>query len=1071
MMSPSVACTRRSPIGRLAGRLPWLLIVAIGGGADPSRPTPRFEGASIPDPPRQGAPWTPPQTKLPRFLVTATAALFEAGMADPRGCSYREVEIGGDRLVKTRAFVLPDRPGGAGRFAVGWDGIVYPAPSVGDEADLEADVRALAEAMRKPKKEAPGGFYAPGRFGRRLLGGPVPAAPEDHSPLKLCVLLRLGRADLAEALFAAGTTWTPDGPRPDLTDYRITFVSLANTWAHAVYPRLIAAHQKGVDGLALDAARRLDAFRKSVEARAEAMGFQQGGPGIGRPASSSYLRGLDLLPALLADQERRAKEPPRGPVPPRGGDPSARVAALIRDFDQIRVVQRMSPGSADPSDSQAVRDVIAEGDAAVGPLIAALESDTRLTRSMTEGRGGGPGHIHPVTDAIFPALRSILKTNRFLDGGYSYAVPEAPAERKRLADAIRAFWEKNRGVPLIERWYRALLDDAAGMDRWLEAARGLVQPNRGDEILARGPLLIVEPVRGAKMMGEPLREGRDPSVSEALARRISEAARLADPASAPDKDLLDACGLASSFAEWDRAASLPILKALMTALRPRSLHVRDGQPSDERYVDLFERFALLRVRAGDREALDEYGSWVKEIRPGSLQHARLEVLEPLWTHPDHPAIASAARAMFLDPDSPWLPLVARQPGRRGSSFEDPIASPLVCVPAFREALLAALADETPIGTAQRAEGGGMRYTLASGTSGGVGVSRTPDPDVHLGVDVPFRACDYVAWKLSSLDGAPECEPYWPEPRRDAAVASAIDYLRRHGRNLSTEPPGDERDSYHERAHLRFPSLGRPATAEDVREARAIFSLEGEGEGEARVAALPSGFPARARWTTLKAFPIDQHLVGGETRRDYLQDGWVWQAEEVRKGGRWERFYGFVGHATIARVPASEIEFPADRFRTGTLPGGLIAQVVPAAPPGTPHAPGRPIVMTLRLRNGLGVDRAAPTEFVRPAADGKPALRRGVNLALTAIVADRDQPARPEDRKPTREARFDPGDASRPLGPTESFEALSLDLNDWFAGLAPGSYQFRMTFAPDSGLGEGGTNEAFFRIGDPEDRPR
>ena len=36
--------------------------------------------------------------------------------------------------------------------------------------------------------------------------------------------------------------------------------------------------------------------------------------------------------------------PARGPIPKKGGDPSARIAALIRDLDQIDEQQMMSPG-------------------------------------------------------------------------------------------------------------------------------------------------------------------------------------------------------------------------------------------------------------------------------------------------------------------------------------------------------------------------------------------------------------------------------------------------------------------------------------------------------------------------------------------------------------------------------------------------------------------------------------------------------------------------------------------------------------------------------------------------------
>jgi hypothetical protein len=52
-------------------------------------------------------------------------------------------------------------------------------------------------------------------------------------------------------------------------------------------------------------------------------------------------------------------------------------------------------------------------------------------------------------------------------------------------------------------------------------------------------------------------------------------------------------------------------------------------------------------------------------------------------------------------------------------------------------------------------------------------------------------------------------------------------------------------------------------------------------------------------------------------------------------------------------------------------------------------PGQPILVTLRLHNARGVERSAPTEFVRPASDGKPALRRGVSLVLNEIPSGDD----------------------------------------------------------------------------------
>jgi hypothetical protein len=67
-------------------RLVLLLVALASLGAQDPRQAAKFAGKSIPDPPRRKEPWTPPRTKLPRFLASATSVLFEQGMADPRGC-------------------------------------------------------------------------------------------------------------------------------------------------------------------------------------------------------------------------------------------------------------------------------------------------------------------------------------------------------------------------------------------------------------------------------------------------------------------------------------------------------------------------------------------------------------------------------------------------------------------------------------------------------------------------------------------------------------------------------------------------------------------------------------------------------------------------------------------------------------------------------------------------------------------------------------------------------------------------------------------------------------------------
>jgi len=98
-----------------------------------------------------------------------------------------------------------------------------------------------------------------------------------------------------------------------------------------------------------------------------------------------------------------------------------------------------------------------------------------------------------------------------------------------------------------------------------------------------------------------------------------------------------------------------------------------------------------------------------------------------------------------------------------------------------------------------------------------------------------------------------------------------------------------------------------------------------GHGEARLASMP-GFPQKAKWITLKDTPQVWNDQNGVTRREYDTEGYVWQAEEVRKGDGWERFYGFVGHHVIARAPALEIEFRNQFGSWSNLEGGLDARI-------------------------------------------------------------------------------------------------------------------------------------------------
>src|SRR4029077_15370356 len=106
----------------------------------------------------------------------------------------------------------------------------------------------------------------------------------------------------------------------------------------------------------------LTSLQKAVEARAEELGFPRPQRLDGKDQPTPYIDFLGQLPELLADQERRGKEPKRPAVPPRGGDKSARIAALIRDLDQAVARQWGQAGGGSLGVASVVKALIAACD-------------------------------------------------------------------------------------------------------------------------------------------------------------------------------------------------------------------------------------------------------------------------------------------------------------------------------------------------------------------------------------------------------------------------------------------------------------------------------------------------------------------------------------------------------------------------------------------------------------------------------------------------------------------------------------------------------------------------------------
>lgn len=1079
------------------------------------------EPTAPPRPPRQDAPWTPPETKLPRFLVASATALYEQGLADPRGCEYREIRPASERDLDPdpkagrpalHGWVLPAAPGGRARFAVGWDGLVHPLADVGPEADLEADVRA----MTKPP-EPVDGQPAPHRAGfqyGQAWGDRMHAAQAGLRPMKVILLLRLGRADLAERVWSAGTGWSAGRSRVDLAGYGVSYLSLTSDWAWCLFDRALSAHARGDDPLALASLRELARIRPLIEARAEAMGFprRQVEDGIriaGRPNEVrilSYLDFLSRLPALLADQERRAREPRREGDPTKVADRAARIAALIREFDRIGVESHSSFGRANPGGAAVAQAVVKEGSAAVGPLLDCLERDDRLTRTVhrDDRHGTRYASVSGVDEAAFSALVRILGTREFGPQSRHFpSIGSGDREKRRAAAAeVRAYWEKNRGAGPEERWYRTLADDSATPDQWLDAAEALSQATNvhgrgGSYATYSVPAGTVAPLRG-----EPLRGEKSPSISELMARRVEAidpsggvvAPGLSNPASGTGHvfAVLKADGMARFLARWDPAASLPTLRARVGRCRALIAASRGrGQPEQQALKSHLAEFTLDRLRGGDPKALEDYAEAARIVSFSPTDTFPADFFEPMWRNPDHPAIAAAAIALFDDPKSPWVDAFldrGRHPqwawGR--TSLTGLMTTPLLGVAPFRKLVLACLDDRGEAGSIVTDAQGKIEVATKAGAT----MPRPPMDDPlrpKPSTRMPLRRADLWGQALQNVGGMPRIEMYWPEAERDRAITACVARLRQYGERFrfdeATRPRSnhDPFDRGRLTASLSFPPLDRPATAEDVWAGRAIFAIE--GAAEVRRWPLPSR-PMTARWTTLEIAPDDPGLAGSRVtagkptaQTRMLQTGAVWQAEDAREGDRWRCHYGFVGRHVLARVPAEEVEFPAPwSGGWSENSGALDARIIP--PGGRDDglrvlqgdlAMGAPLPVEVQLRNRLGIESSVRADWLR--AGFPPTLREGMTVRLSRAPDAPPEPARNADVSPPWDEvaarplpRHRGDEAKRTLAPAEVITALKLDLRELFVVDRPGRYRLDVTFEDRKTVeGKPGMASAYFTI--------
>ena len=685
------------------------------------------------------APWVPPQTTLPKEFVEAVAFMLENGLEDPRGLEFVEVQTH-----------RPDPYNTLGSKQIGW--LLPNGKEMINLLGLRRPVHSVVGKVDEAKI-----FY--------LRPGIIYSEPQKYA-LMSALLLVDGKTQLAEAGFSK------EG------EQKHWFIYLSSLFLGTKFHAAVNLHNNGDDEGAFRLAQELQKLWPLYEARA-AKGLTEreiqiltGMSYLPPTAKPLFFRFLTTIEDIARDSSRRIKESRPILDPEKISNQDERIAVRIQNLENAKAMIRSGSGSASLASDSSIRSFMAEGAAAVEPLLRVLEKDDRLTRTSNNRSGGLQRYLLTVKHAAKEILQSIMGVNIQL-----------ASEEAELA-ALKNFWRKYKSLSPEERWMKEIEDESAGRQRWMNATRNLfVRTNstREGQWVRTVPIAPGEPE--PKFKAEVLRGKVNPSLSELLARRSRR--MLAEE----NKGIFDyesSLILALYLTKWDPDAGLPVLQSATRATILESSRQGSQFNFDIVGPPLGQAIAA-RYDLGDKVAFEEWFEWIKSIEPIAGNDGG-KSLYPLFALRSEPSVQKATDEIFAGKDSKW--------NLRKLAKADPYAirhfafSFFIGTQPVRDALIEILSDETEIATVSL-DGSQMTIKFGNSSHGSSVSDEIRSKETHLPLIVgeqPVRVCDYVAYLLERLKGAPRVALYWPKEDRNAALAKLRDYFRHLPKDLNEVLP-------------------------------------------------------------------------------------------------------------------------------------------------------------------------------------------------------------------------------------------------------------------------------------------
>jgi hypothetical protein len=587
---------------------------------------------------------------------------LKAGLPDPIGLPYHRITIvtgncycGDNGPIEIEAWLLPGEEKSQ-RFAIAWNGLVYPVLEDRGDADLKATVAKILKAGEKERAS----WFESGDEATSV-------TPTTLTLIHGLYLTRLGFPEAAEHVQKGREASLKTPPLKE---------ELAIDWTWSHFDRAVSAHMRGDSKMVLASVAGVKRAVTGLEATLKSVD----------PMFGEKNGWIELGGQLAKEAERRLKAGKTGALDEKAflaGKPG--TAELIDALDRIQMSQDGQPGDVPLWESPVVLALVEKGDEAVEPLLACLESDMRLTQSVHFWRSFHKSRtVLGVHEAALYALQALLHGGFFeLASTGDSLTGRGDEYRKKLAASIRANWEKYGKQTGPRRAYQILLDDAAGIDGWLDAAGTLFHPVRhddetGDPIPPKGP-----------MPGEVLREKNDPSVCELLEKRLAGVEKAADDGD--EESGRARMAFLAILLDWDPARG----RAKIAAQTAKWL--KDGVWSSENTRVLTEFLREVADRAPEVLPVFEEMSWT--LSPGKYEgwgHNCGFVTQMQLKY--GASMKRPAADLWTHPDSPWCLKSARV-----STLEDVVEywsdQKLTATPPFRDLLGSLLADDTACGTA------------------------------------------------------------------------------------------------------------------------------------------------------------------------------------------------------------------------------------------------------------------------------------------------------------------------------------------------------------------------------------